>query len=236
MTSILQKLKNKWRARLPRQLIELEVKEAYTLWAATYSPSAHNPLMELEQRAMLELLPNLTGKVVLDLACGSGRYLDLIIARGASRVIGLDLSPHMLARVQKKSCYLMQADLRWLPLANSSFDVVVCGLAVGHIANLSGVMVEIGRVLAPDGLVVYSDFHPLASLMGWKRTFRAENGLQYAVQHHTHLYADHYAACRAAGLLIEDIREPVIDFAHKWRGYPAVMVIRARKTIIEDRE
>ncbi|MDZ7343295.1 MAG: hypothetical protein ONA90_02150, partial [candidate division KSB1 bacterium] len=69
----------------------------------------------------------------------------------------------------------------------------------------------------------------------WKRTFRAANGRQYAVRHYTHLYADHHAACRAAGLAIEEVREPRIDFAHKWRGYPAVMVIRARKTRIEER-
>ena len=192
--------------------------------------------MELEQRAMLELLPDLAGKVVLDLACGSGRYLDLIFERGVKRVIGLDVSPHMLGHVQKKSCDLVQADLRWLPLADSSFDVVVCGLAVGHVGNLPGIMAEIGRVLVPDGLVVYSDFHPLGSLMGWKRTFRAENGRQYTVQHYTHLCADHFAACRAAGLVIDDMREPMIDFAHEWRGYPAVMVIRALKMRIEDGE
>lgn len=186
---------------------------------------------------MLELMPDLAGQAVLDLACGSGRYLDLIMAHAASFVLGLDLSRQMLARVQKKSCPLIQADLRWLPLVSSSFDVVVCGLAIGHVDNLSGMMHEIGRVLKPNGVVVYSDFHPLGAFMGWKRTFCAADGRQYAVQHHAHLYADHHAACRAAGLVIEDLREPIIDFPHQWRGYPAVLVIRARKiTRLEDRE
>lgn len=228
---------NKWRARLRRKPSTLNPKEAYALWAPTYAPRAHNPLMELEQRAMLELMPDLTGQAVLDLACGSGRYLDLIMARAASLVLGLDLSRHMLARVQKKLCPLIQADLRWLPLANSSFNVVVCGLAIGHVENLSSVMHEIGRVLKPNGVVVYSDFHPLGSLMGWKRTFGAADGRQYTVRHHAHLYADHHTACRAAGLAIEELREPVIDFSHKWQSYPAVLVIRARKiTMLENRE
>jgi malonyl-CoA O-methyltransferase len=224
-----------WHGRLRRRTIELEAREAYMLWAATYSPGAHNPLMALEQRAVVELLPDLAGKVVLDLACGSGRYLDIIINRGASRVVGLDFSPHMLVRARNNACKLVQADLRWLPLSNSSFAVALCGLAVGHIDDLRSVMVEVGRVLAPDGIVIYSDFHPFGSLIGWKRTFRAQNGRQYAVRHFTHLYADHHAACRAAGLVIEDVREPVIDFEHEWRGYPAALVIRARKTRIEDR-
>jgi malonyl-CoA O-methyltransferase len=187
-------------------------------------------MMELEQRAMLELLPDLAGKAVLDLACGSGRYLATLIERGASRVVGLDISPRMLARAKTNPCYLVQADLRWLPLVNSSFEVVVCGLAVGHVGDLCAVMAEVGRVLVSGGIVVYSDFHPLGSLAGWKRTFRAQDGRQYSVRHHTHLYADHHAACRAAGLVIEEVREPLIDFKHKWRGCPAVMVIRARKT------
>ncbi|MGH7449838.1 MAG: class I SAM-dependent methyltransferase [bacterium] len=216
----------RWR----RQLMELEVKEGYAAWASTYSPSAHNPLMELEQRAVLELLRDQAGKAALDLACGSGRYLATLIERGAAPVIGLDISSEMLARARMNSRHLVQADLRWLPLANSSFEVVVCGLAVGHVDDLRGVMIEVGRVLVSGGIVVYSDFHPFGALAGWKRTFRAQDGRQYAVRHHTHLYADHHAACRAAGLIIEEVREPRIDFEHKWRGCPGVLVIRARKT------
>jgi malonyl-CoA O-methyltransferase len=187
-------------------------------------------MMELEQRAVLELLPDLAGKVTLDLACGSGRYLTMLSERGAAPVVGLDISPHMLARAQTNPCYLVQADLRQLPLANSSFEVIVCGLAVGHVDDLRGVMIEVERVLVSGGIVVYSDFHPFGSLAGEKRTFRAQNGREYAARHHTHLYADHHAACRAAGLVIEEVREPRIDFEHKQRGFPAVLVIRARKT------
>jgi malonyl-CoA O-methyltransferase len=211
------------------QFKELEAKEAYAAWASAYPPNAHNPLMELEQRAMLELLPDPAGKAALDLACGSGRYLTMLIERGATPVAGLDISPEMLARARTNSRYLIQADLRCLPLANASFDLVVCGLAVGHVDDLRDVMLEAGRVLVSDGIIVYSDFHPFGALAGWKRTFRAENGCEYAVRHHTHLYADHHAACRAAGLVIEAVREPRIDFDHKWRGCPAVIVIRARK-------
>jgi malonyl-CoA O-methyltransferase len=229
-SGLFEKLKNNWRARLPGPLIELEAKQAYAMWASTYFPQAHNPLMEIEQRAMLELLPEVAGKVALDLACGSGRYLAALIDRGASRAIGLDFSPNMLARAKMNSGYLVQADLRQLPLANASFDVVVCGLAVGHVDDLRGVIAEVGRVLIAGGVVVYSDFHPFGALIGWKRTFRAQNGREYVVRHYPHLYADHHAACRAAGLIVEEVREPRIDFEHKWRGHPAVIVIRARKS------
>lgn len=225
-----EKIQRNVMARWRRQSIELEAKDAYAEWASHYPPHAHNPLMELEQRAVLELLPDLDGKAALDLACGSGRYLDLMIKHGASRVVGLDFSSPMLARVHKNLCPLVQADLRWLPVANSSFDVAVCGLSVGHVDDLHRVMAEVSRALVSGGVVVYSDFHPFAAHAGRKRTFRGQNGRRYAVRHHIHLYADHHAACCAAGLMIEDIREPVFHFEHEWDGCPAVIVIRAKKT------
>src|SRR5215212_107953 len=72
---------------------------AYALWAASYPPHAHNPLMLAEERAMLALLPaDLRGRAVLDAGCGSGRYVLHALRRSARRVLGIDLSAEMLAR------------------------------------------------------------------------------------------------------------------------------------------
>src|SRR5215213_6231587 len=72
---------------------------AYALWAASYPPHAHNPLMLAEERAMLALLPDdLRGRTLLDAGCGSGRYLLHALRRHAQRVLGVDLSAEMLAR------------------------------------------------------------------------------------------------------------------------------------------
>jgi malonyl-CoA O-methyltransferase len=204
--------------------------DAYALWSASYPPEAHNPLMRLEQQAVLELLPDARGQTALDLACGGGRYLKLLRERGVARVVGLDLSPQMLHRAKTLAADLVRADLLALPFPPSTFDLIVCGLAVGHVPALPRAVAEMSRALIPGGFVVYSDFHPFGALAGWKRTFRA-NGRQYAVRHHFHLYADHLAACRAAGLEIEDVREPRIDVEHEWRGCPAVLVVRAKKIV-----
>ena len=219
----------RWLDRFHRSPIELNVRDAYALWAATYSPEAHNRLMELEQQAMLDLLPEPCARSTLDLACGTGRYLRQLIDRQAARAFGIDLSLEMLARARSISSDLAQADLFALPLASASFDLIVCGLAVGHNVDLKGTIAEMARVLKYDGRLIYSDFHPLGSLLGWKRTFRASDEREYVVEHHPHFYADHHTACRSAGLTIEAIREPRLDFDHPWRGYPAVLVIRAWK-------
>ncbi len=79
----------------------LEPAAAYALWAADYPPTAHNPLMQAEERAMLSLLPgDLGGMRVLDAGCGSGRYLLHSRRRGARRLLGIDLSAEMLARAR----------------------------------------------------------------------------------------------------------------------------------------
>jgi len=217
-----------WLRRRPKTLT---VVEAYARWAKTYPSEAHNPLMELEQRATLELLPDVSGCAALDLGCGSGRYLRRLLVHGAACAVGVDLSRAMLARARSAiaSANLVQSDLLALPLPAAAFDRVVCGLAVGHVPDLKPALAEIARVLRPNGVVVYSDFHPFGAYVGWARSFQAADGRTFAVEHHPHLYADHHAASQAAGLVIEAVREPVIDFDHKWRGCPAALIIRARK-------
>lgn len=210
-------------------MITLDPIDAYTRWAPTYDPAAHNYLMVLEERAVLDLLPDVRGAVVLDLACGTGRYLGHLLARGVGRAVGLDVTPAMLARARAVSAALVRADLARLPFPRGAFDLVVCGLAIGHVGDLGGAIAEIGRVLRPGGIAVYSDLHPAGTRAGWVRTFRGTDGRQYAVTHHIHDREAHESACRAAGLILEDTREPVIDIDHVCRGWPTVLVIRARK-------
>ena len=218
-----------WLSRRRAEPVELDVLAAYAQWAAGYSPDAHNPLMQLEEQAVLGLLPELDGRRFLDLACGSGRYLKRLAPDGGGRAIGVDFSRQMLARAASLGQPLAQADLLALPLAGGAFDLIVCGLAVGHIADLAASVAEMGRVLDSGGVLIYSDFHPFGALLGWKRTFRAADGNEYAARHHVHLYAAHQAACQAAGLHIDAVREPRIEGEHPYRGYPAVLVIRAGK-------
>ena len=83
---------------MPRPQL-LEPDDAYALWAPGYPARAHNPVMQAEERAMLELMPAaLQGQVVLDVGCGSGRYMLHALRRGAPRVTGVDPSPSMLQR------------------------------------------------------------------------------------------------------------------------------------------
>jgi len=87
-------------------------------------------------------------------------------------------------------------------------DVVLCGLALGHLRQLDASMAEISRVLKPKGCALVSDFHPFIFLNGQQRTFTTAGGQSYAVEHYVHLYADYHSAAQRAGLRIDAVLEP----------------------------
>lgn len=208
---------------------------AYDKWAASYPPHAHNALMQAEEVAMKSLMPTLAGKAVLDLACGTGRYGLLAKEQGASVIIGLDNSAAMLRANPLADRALSSSEA--IPLASESLDVVLCGLALGHLPRLEPSMGEIARVLKRGGCALVSDFHPFIFLNGQKRTFTAPDGTQYAVEHYAHLYADYHHAARDAGLTIEQVVEPrlgqdaVVRFASEDTriGTPVMIAYRFRK-------
>jgi malonyl-CoA O-methyltransferase len=230
---MIAKLRKRWfAAAVPETLSSLR---AYDKWAKAYPPDAHNALMQAEQAAMLDLLPSLAGQVVLDLACGTGRYARLALERGASLAVGLDNSPAMLRANALPLRALATTEA--LPLPNGSWDGVICGLALGHLPHLEASLREIARVLKPGGWALISDFHPFIFLNGQRRTFTAPDGSTYAVEHYAHLYADYHRAAAAAGLRVDALAEPRLGIdagvrfadAGTRAGTPVVIVYRLVK-------
>ena len=105
------------------------------------------------------LRSSLTGRDVLDLACGNGRWLDRFQPRS---YLGIDLSTTMLEEARKHypTAHFLQADMTELPLPNESFDGVISMFgAMGHLplAGQEAMVREVWRVLRRGGLAVLTN-------------------------------------------------------------------------------
>ena len=214
--------------RIKRSIQILESQAAYRLWAADYQPSPHNPLMVYEQQAMIEMMPSLQARTVLDLACGTGRWGLYAQEKRAKAVLGVDNSFAMLKQgVLEKA---VVSELGALPFRDICFDVILCGLAVGHLPldRMRQAFHEMGRVLKSGGVVLISDLHPFQALNGAQRTFRGADGKMYAVEHYVHHYEDYHRVAKEAGLKIVDVREPRHPDP-KMRKTPILLVLKFEK-------
>jgi len=180
--------------------------------------------MEIEQATVLEIMPEVRGRIVLDAGCGTGRYLRELDARGA-HAIGIDLSFDMLVRARAVTAQIARADLRALPFEAMSIDLLICALALGDFSELELALNEIARVLRPGGAVIYSVVHPAGEAEGWSRSFQA-GGRTCAVDGVWHSLDRHRQACATAGLAIDDWREPALADAP---NRPILLVVRARR-------
>jgi SAM-dependent methyltransferase len=108
--------------------------------------------------AMLRTLNGLPTGSALDIGCGSGVYLEELVAMGF-KVSGVDLSAEMLATTRKRfegraAVDLQQADVEHLPFADGAFDLVVCVGVLGYLLSDEQALAEIRRVLKPGGYLL----------------------------------------------------------------------------------
>jgi SAM-dependent methyltransferase len=192
----------------------LPAQEAYALWADNYPPSPHNPLMRAEQAVMASIIRSTSPQRALDAGTGSGRYQALLASTGARVVIGVDLSFPMLLGARPSnarrapSVARVCGDVRRLPFADASFDLISSSLMAGDVADLDEWVSEAARVLAPGGHLVYSDFHPSWASRRWRRTFQTADRRSFEVAYFSHTLADHVTVLEGRSLEIRAVREP----------------------------
>jgi SAM-dependent methyltransferase len=141
----------------------------------------------IETFTLLGLLDDLHGKSVLDVACGEGFYTRLLRQRGAERVVGVDLSPGMiaLARAQEAAEPLgidyAVGDGKSLSF-EEPFDLIFAAyfLNYAHDAEeLQTMCASLARALKPGGRFVTVNCSPHADVYSG-RSFR-QYGLDASV-------------------------------------------------------
>jgi SAM-dependent methyltransferase len=182
--------------------------DGYRIWSATYDEPG-NPLIEVEEPVVREILDRIPPGRALDVACGTGRHTQHL-GRLGHRVLGVDSSPDMLARARTRvpGAGLVSGDLHRLPVPDEAADLVVCALALVHVPALAPVLAEFARVLRPGGHLVLSDIHVMSLYLGGVAHVSEPGGPPLLLPASRFLASDYLSAALAAGLVARSCAEP----------------------------
>jgi len=159
---------------IARPIRGIAPREGYRLWSRVYDTEP-NPLLTLEERFLEALLPSVTGLDVVDLGCGTGRWLARLATRNPASLVGVDFSAEMLEQAEHKlggAAKLLLGDCRNVPLSSTCADLIVCSFLGSYIGSLGDLAEQVRRMLRPGGSVFFTDLHPAtAAKFGWRRGF-----------------------------------------------------------------
>ena len=166
------------------------VEKVYARWAPVYD-MVFGAVFERGRRAVVAAGERIGGRI---LEVGVGTGLSLPYYTDDTRVVGIDLSEHMLAkarvRVNKEGLNHVEdlaiMDAENLDFPDESFDVVTAQCVVNTVPHPKKALDEFARVLKPGGEIVLLNrigadagprlaferlFQPVANRFGWRSDF-----------------------------------------------------------------
>ncbi|MCF7843841.1 class I SAM-dependent methyltransferase [Candidatus Gracilibacteria bacterium] len=132
---------------------------------------------------ILRMLGDVTGKKILDMACGQGIFAEQLRDKGAF-VTGVDVAKELIKLAEENSQTIKQKGTHKVIyhvssaedmsiLKDSTFDIVVCILALQNMENLQKTISEAKRVLTSNGKLFLVLNHP--SFRNPKQTYWGYN-------------------------------------------------------------
>ncbi len=123
----------------------------------------NRPHLFIEKPAMTARIPDLTGKDVLCLGCGSGEECDFILSKNPKSLIGVDISKELIKiatqNFGRAKFYVMDAEK--LTFDDQSFDFVYSSLLLDYFESWDVVLGQVFRVLRHGGAFLFSNIHPV---------------------------------------------------------------------------
>lgn len=155
----------------------------------------------VEASWLLHLGGRLDGGEALELGCGRGEGLRIILERfGARRAVGIDLDPAQVARARRRlgtkhgdAAEAQEGDVARLEFPEASFDAVFDFGILHHCAEWRQALREVHRVLKPGGRFYFEEV-----LQGFLETRLARGLFRHPAE--GHFTAHEFAlACEDAG-------------------------------------
>ena len=113
-------------------------------------------------KSFIKLLRQKKAKMVLDLACGTGRH-SIYLAKQGFKVIAVDSSSETLKILKRKikeqaikNIDVKKGSLSQIPLKKSSVDAIICikALSHGRLSDIKKYIAEMHRVCKTKGLIL----------------------------------------------------------------------------------
>ena len=208
----------------------------YDRWAASYDDN--DPSTWLDEPFLVKHLKPFPGCRILDVGCGTGRYLRRV-PPSAYRIIGVDLSRNMLARAYRQvwdrtDVSLIQSSAGCLPFKPRSFDRIMSGLVVDHMASPGRWFRALFTLLTMNGRAVVAAVHPdMQRVTGWDIDIQQDNEQAISIPGYIHEVNHLLAAAREEGFSVEAMEEPrvtaaMLDHRPAWSkklGCPALLLL-----------
>lgn len=165
--------------------------------------------VQLVEDYKMALLSHLTPVIIpsgkiLDVACGSGRYLQILTEEFSLQGYGIDTSPHAINRFAKTVCPTATFEIadatKGRPFPEVLFDNVICIGLIQHIAffRVTKLIRNLSATLVPGGML-FLTYPPARTMLEGFRNHQFQG------------YTDQFIAKRIERAGLELLKQEVVD-------------------------
>ncbi len=153
-----------------------------------------------------KLIPD--GSFVLDIGCGNG-YGIYMLSQRPINIIGLDVNRKTIDRAivkyKSKNCNFQHYGGQTLPFADSIFDIIISFQVIEHIKSEQRYLLEINRVLKPDGMFVLTTPNKALRMGNTKKPWNKYHFKEYFSHELTNALTGYFSQVDIFGIRGSDI-------------------------------
>jgi demethylmenaquinone methyltransferase/2-methoxy-6-polyprenyl-1,4-benzoquinol methylase len=113
----------------------------------------------LWRRRLVDVVAPRDGERLLDVATGTGLVARELRGRARCAVVGIDISPGMLAAAKGDGVAFVRGRAEGLPFADARFDALTFTYLLRYVEDPARTIAELARVVRPGGRIASLEFH-----------------------------------------------------------------------------